>query len=151
MLTRNTSCERKHYFSEKCKFCQQQPNLTEQSNFWHQSFDKKLQAEEQSSKLKAGREGRLEGTSGTARHRLTDRTTKLLIVILILFLIAEFPLVQSRPLVLVILFVFRESWGCFQPFVEMSSFLHASIPLQKFWRCLSSSTVLSVEISNEFK
>ena len=50
-----------------------------------------LQAEEQNNKLKAGRERRVENSNN--RLKLTDRTTKLLIVILILFLIAEFPLV----------------------------------------------------------
>ena len=50
-----------------------------------------LQAEEQNNMLKAGRERRVENSNN--RLKLTDRTTKLLIVILILFLIAEFPLV----------------------------------------------------------
>jgi len=53
-----------------------------------------FQADEQSSKLKAGRDGRQEARQGNieSRQRNTDRTTKLLIVILVLFLIAEFPL-----------------------------------------------------------
>lgn len=66
-----------------------------------------FQAEEQSSKLKAGRDGRQEARQGNieSRQRNTDRTTKLLIVILVLFLIAEFPLV--------LLLIILENFTCF--------------------------------------
>ena len=66
-----------------------------------------FQAEEQSSKLKAGRDGRQEARQGNieSRQRNTNRTTKLLIVILVLFLIAEFPLV--------LLLIILENFTCF--------------------------------------
>ena len=76
------------------------------------SVQTELQAAEQNNKLKTSRERRMENSN--RRLKLTDRTTKLLIVILILFLIAEFPLVRITSLSSKSNYVFRVSQGCFQ-------------------------------------
>ena len=78
-----------------------------------------VQAEEHNRKLKAQTDRKQFNNNNAKlnnRHKQTDRTTKLLIVILILFLVAEFPLVNICPLIILYCRYIHHSVG----FVEES-------------------------------
>ena len=78
-----------------------------------------VKAEEHNRKLKAQTDRKQFNNNNAKlnnRHKQTDRTTKLLIVILILFLVAEFPLVNICPLTILYCRYIHHSVG----FVEES-------------------------------